>query len=106
MASIRALHQRLTRTLRKCAENAEEVRYFVYRRRHSSAAQSPQTNSSAGRVITHETFQKWKMKMQLKHYLCSVFIVFFCAWFGVSAFAQQGRGSLHGQVTDPSGAAI
>src|SRR5215831_8272019 len=46
------------------------------------------------------------MKMQLKYYLCSAFIVCFCAWFGASAFAQQGGGSLHGQVSDPSGAAI
>src|SRR5215831_9778383 len=46
------------------------------------------------------------MKMQLKYYLCSAFIVCFCAWFGASAFAQQGGGSLHGQVTDPSGTAI
>jgi hypothetical protein len=44
--------------------------------------------------------------MKVEYYLRSAFIILLPLLCVLSSFAQQASGSLHGQVTDPSGAAI
>src|SRR5215469_1964597 len=51
-------------------------------------------------------FRNWKMKMKVGYYLRLTIIVVFLPVGAFVAFAQTPAGSLHGQVTDPSGAAI
>src|SRR6266576_5780223 len=48
--------------------------------------------------------ERWIMKVECDPR--SIFIVLLILVFVLPSFAQQGAGALHGQVTDPSGAAI
>src|SRR5439155_26684428 len=47
-----------------------------------------------------------KRDMKVEYYLRSAFIVLWVLLCVLPLFAQQAPGALHGQVTDPSGAAI
>src|SRR4051812_13424296 len=46
------------------------------------------------------------MKMKVEYYLRSAFMIIVLLMCGYPSFAQNAGGALHGQVTDPSGAAI